>query len=88
MKIKIPELRHYNCANERCNSCMKDHIDLEKYLDSKCKTKNKVDHLGKYYTWCGKNNIRKETDYGWATQEVFNITNINNYIKQFKGGKQ
>ena len=74
------KLHHINCQDSRCSVCFNDSLKLEKYLQEKTKTGNKIDHLGKYHKWLSDNNINPETEWGWFTIESFDDKNIQNYI--------
>jgi len=84
LKLNYPRLNHPFCKNKKCLICLNDHEHLGKYLDIRCNTKNKVDHLGKYLKWLSDNGISPETDWGWMVPEAFDNNNIENYIKWFK----
>jgi len=80
-------LHHPNCRDNRCSTCLSDHLKLGKLLDNFCKTDNRIDHLGKIHLWMSKNNQQPETEYGWATPETFDMDNINAYIEAYINGE-
>jgi len=84
LKLNYPRLNHLLCKNKNCSICLNDHEQLGRYLDIRCNTKNRVDHLGKYHKWLSDNGIKPETEWGWFVPEAFDDSNIENYIKWFK----
>ena len=77
------EMRHPNCRNDRCSVCLRDHGLLNDLLD-KLTGDDTVDHLGRYRSWLERNGGNFETEWGWATPEVFEDDNINSYAKWYR----
>jgi len=79
-------LTHPNCQIVKCKICLDDHKQLEKLLNF-LTNDNTVDHLGKYYLWLSKHDIKPTTEWGWATPKAFLRENIEQYVKDFREGK-
>lgn len=78
------ELHHINCQDTKCPICFSDSMKLEKYLEKRTGTKNRVDHLGTYHKWLKDNGINPETEWGWFTSDAFDDENSQNYIAWYR----
>lgn len=78
------KLHHPNCKQYRCPICFEDHDMLGRLLNKLCGTDNKVDHLSKIHKWMSDKGINPETEWGWATPETFEETNIKAYVDWYK----
>lgn len=76
------KLRHPNCQNNNCWICLQDHERLGQYL-AEAANNDTVDHLGKYHSWLSTHDIDPETEWGWATPEAFDPSNISAYVKEY-----
>ena len=81
--LKFPVLHHPYCHIHNCDTCLKDHLYLLNYFIQK--TSINIDHLAKYRQWLEKRGIECETEYGWATPEVFDKRSIEDYIQDWIG---
>lgn len=79
--------RHSNCTVDKCNTCLKDHDNLRKYLEEKTGITNK-DVLGLYRNYLDKQGIISEGADGWGNQNAFDDTNIENFIKSVACGHE
>lgn len=74
-------LHHPNCKDSDCHVCFEDHTTLGAELASRT-ADHSVDHLGLYHRWLSKHGINPETEWGWATPETFEETNIHAYVME------
>lgn len=77
------KMRHPDCQNNTCSVCLRDHHLLSDRLDELTNDSAK-DHLGRYRSWLEKEGGNFETEWGWATPEVFEEKNIIAYTEWFK----
>ncbi len=72
--------RHPNCKLDHCLICLADHEALEERLKKETGV-TLVDHLSLYRKFMDARLGRSsETQWGWATREVFEEDNIRAYI--------
>jgi hypothetical protein len=75
-------LRHINCADPYCETCLEDHLALGREIDNRTGV-DRVDHLGKFYLWLKQRGIPPETEYGWGTEAYFDEEYIAAYVKEW-----
>jgi hypothetical protein len=80
-----PVQRHTFCQMDYCETCLEDHMALEKYLDDKCKSSYPTDFLGKYRTFLDEHLSHcPETQTGWAHPACFEPHNIDAFIAAWR----
>jgi hypothetical protein len=73
-------LRHINCEDVDCRTCLADHLALGEEL-ARLTNNQREDHLGRYEMFLRKIlKIETQTEWGWATQESFDEKNIEQYV--------
>ena len=75
-------LHHPMCKLSRCETCLTDHIALEKELKRRCGGGN-FDWLSKYHKFMKSRPGGAETEFGWATPESFEEENIQAFVDEW-----
>jgi hypothetical protein len=79
-----PILRHPNCKDADCATCLEDAEALMAFCAQETGN-NKVDHLSRYRAFFEKTTgTCAETEWGWFIPEIFDAKNIDDYIQDFK----